>query len=176
MRLAMRNFVASVIYSLILVLLSVSVIFLLQAPLASLVYYGFFSGSNPLVFVQNVINGTPDTDIITIMLMTVQIVLSLGFVSVLFLFISRTIRVFLRNEKLIRPYYMIFFFMTSVVPVVIVFLSVIFKIRLFVLFFIIAGVFTALNAVLIIFSRKIFPETTGHEFRKYLFTEGENNA
>lgn len=176
MRLAMRNFVASVIYSLILVLLSVAVIFLLQASLASLVHYGFFSGSNPLVFVQNVINGTPDADIITIILMTVQIVLSLGFVSVLFLFISRTIRVFLRNEKLIRPYYMIFFFMTSVVPVVIVFLSVIFKIRLFVLFFIIAGVFTTLNAVLIIFSRKIFPETTGHEFRKYLFTEGENDA
>ncbi|MCH5150865.1 MAG: hypothetical protein J1G30_09380 [Spirochaetales bacterium] len=55
----MRKFVISIICSLISILLSVTAIFFLQAPLASLAYCGFFAGNNPLVFVQNIITTPP---------------------------------------------------------------------------------------------------------------------
>ena len=44
----MKKFVNAVIYSLILTLISVTVIFLLQAPLVSFVYYGFLSKTNSI--------------------------------------------------------------------------------------------------------------------------------
>ena len=172
----MRNFISSVIYSLILTLLSVAVTFLLLAPLSSLVYYGLFASDNLLVFIQNIIGKTPDTNAITIILMAIQIALSLGFVTALFLFIRKTICVFLRNEKLVRPYYMVFFFMTSVVPVALVFVSVFFRVKLSVLSFVITGVFSVLNIVLVVFNKKIFPETTDREYRKYLFSEDSEDA
>ena len=85
----------------------------------------------------------------------------------------------MKDEKQIRPYYIFFFFMTSVVPVVIVYISILFKVKfLSILTLIITGVFTILDITLTIFSKKIFPETTGHEYRKYLFSEvseDENN-
>lgn len=172
----MRNFVTCVIYSLIITLLSVAMIFLLQAPLATIVYYGLFANDNPLVFIQNIINKTPNADSITIVMVTVQIALSLAFVSVLFAFFRKIIRIFLKDEKLISPYYIVFFFMTLVVPIVFVFVSVLFRIRLFILIFVITGVFTVLNIVLTIFSKKIFPETTDYENRKYLFDGSSENA
>lgn len=172
----MKNFVTCVIYSLIITLLSVAMIFLLQAPLTTIVYYGLFANDNPLVSIQNIINKTPNADSITIVMVTVQIALSLAFVSVLFAFFRKIIRIFLKDEKLIRPYYMIFFFMTLVVPIVFVFVSVLFRIRLFILIFVITGVFTVLNIVLTIFSKKIFPETTDYENRKYLFDGSSENA
>lgn len=172
----MRNFVTCVIYSLIITLLSVAMIFLLQAPLTTIVYYGLFANDNPLVFIQNIINKTPSADSITIVMVTVQIALSLAFVSVLFAFFRKIIRIFLKDEKLISPYYITFFFMTLVVPIVFVFVSVLFRIRLFILIFVITGVFTVLNIVLTIFSRKIFPETTDYENRKYLFDGSSENA
>ena len=49
----MKKFVSSVVYCLIMALLSVAVMFLLQAPLISFVYYGFFSESNSMLFNQN---------------------------------------------------------------------------------------------------------------------------
>lgn len=172
----MRNFVTCVIYSLIATFLSVAMIFLLQAPLITIVYYGLFANDNPLVSIQNIINKTPNADSITIVMVTVQIALSLAFVSVLFAFFRKIIRIFLKDEKLIRPYYMIFFFMTLVVPIVFVFVSVLFRIRLFILIFVITGVFTVLNIVLTIFSKKIFPETTDYENRKYLFDGSSENV
>lgn len=172
----MRNFVTCVIYSLIITLLSVAMIFLLQAPLTTIVYYGLFANDNPLVFIQNIINKTPSADSITIVMVTVQIALLLAFVSVLFAFFRKIIRIFLKDEKLISPYYITFFFMTLVVPIVFVFVSVLFRIRLFILIFVITGVFTVLNIVLTIFSRKIFPETTDYENRKYLFDGSSENA
>lgn len=181
----MRKFVISIICSLISILLSVTAIFFLQAPLASLAYCGFFAGNNPLVFVQNIITTPPHStstsniDAITIIVIIIHIALSLGFIIALFIFICKIIRVFLKDEKQIRPYYIFFFFMTSVVPVVIVYISILFKVKLLsILTLIITGVFTILDITLTIFSKKIFPETTGHEYRKYLFSEvseDENN-
>lgn len=171
----MKRFVVSIIYSLIITLLSVAMIFLLQAPLTTIVYYGLFANDNLLEFIQN-INKTPSADSITIVMVTVQIVLSLAFVSVLSVFFRKIIRIFLKNEKLIRPYYITFFFMTLVVPIVFVFVSVLFRIRLFILIFVITGVFTVLNIVLTIFSKKIFPETIDYEYRKYLFDGTSENA
>ena len=172
----MRNFVTCVIYSLIATFLSGAIIFLLQAPLTTLVYYGLFANDNPLVFIQNIINKTPNVDSITIVIMAIQIVLSLAFAFVLFAFFKKIIRIFLKDEKLIRPYYTTFFFMTLIVPIVFVFVSVLFRIRLFILIFVITGVFIVLNIVLTIFSKKIFPETTDYENRKYLFDESSENV
>lgn len=172
----MRNFVTCVIYSLITAFISVAIIFLLQAPLTTLVYYGLFTNDNPLVFIQNIINKTPGVDTITILLMAIQITLSLAFASVLFVFIRKIIRIFLKDEKLIRPYYYVFFFIMLIVPIAFVYISVLFRIRLFILIFVITGVFTVLNIVLTIFSKKIFPETTDYEYRKYLFDGTSENA
>lgn len=87
----MKNFVSSVIYSLIMTFLSVAVIFLLQAPLISFVYYGFLAGNNSITFNTNIINKVANTDTITIVVMIVQIILTLGFIMTMFTFISKII-------------------------------------------------------------------------------------
>ena len=171
----MKNFVISLIYSLIMTLVSLSAIYLLQAPLISFVYYGFFSGSNTVAFYNNILGKIPNTDTITIVIMIIQIVLTIGFILAMFGFISKVINIFLKNEKLVKPYYIIFFFMTLVVPVFLIFLSVFLKVKLSILTLVIEGVFTVLNIVLITFSRKILPDTTDFEYRKYLFKEGSED-
>ena len=105
----MKKFVSSVIYSLIMTLVSVTVIFLLQAPLVSFVYYGFFADDSN-TFNINVINKIANTDTITLTIMILQIILTLGFVFAMYIFISKVIHLFLKNEKLIGPYYLIFIF------------------------------------------------------------------
>lgn len=171
----MKKFVFSVIYSLILTLLSVAEVFLLQAPLLSFIYYGFFSSTNSAFFVTNIINKIVNADSITIVIMAVQTILTLIFAFLLFFFIKKVINVFLKNEKLVRPYYVTFFFMTLIVPIILIFLSIFFKVKLAILTFVIEGIFTILNTVLIIFARKILPETTNQEYRKYLFEQGYSN-
>lgn len=171
----MKKFVFSVIYSLILTLLSVVEVFLLQAPLLSFIYYGFLSSTNSAFFVTNIINKIVNADSITIVIMAVQTILTLIFAFLLFFFIKKVINVFLKNEKLVRPYYVTFFFMTLIVPIILIFLSIFFKVKLAILTFVIEGIFTILNTVLIIFARKILPETTNQEYRKYLFEQGYSN-
>lgn len=171
----MKKFVFSVIYSLILTLLSVAEVFLLQAPLLSFIYYGFFSSTNSAFFVTNIINKIVNADSITIVIMAVQTILTLIFAFLLFFFIKKVINVFLKNEKLVRPYYVTFFFMTLIVPIILIFLSIFFKVKLAILTFVIEGIFTILNTVLIIFARKILPETTNQEYRKYPFEQGYSN-
>lgn len=171
----MKKFVSSLIYSLIMTLISLAVIYLLQAPLISFVYYGFFSGSNAISFYNNILGKIPSTDTITIIIMIIQIILTIGFILVMFEFISKVINIFLKNEKLVKPYYIIFFFMTSVIPVILIFLSIFLKVKLTIPTLVIEGVFTVLNIVLITFSRKILPDTTDFEYRKYLFKEGSED-
>ena len=171
----MKKFVSSVIYSLIMTFLSVAVIFLLQAPLMSFVYYGFLAGDNTITFNTNIISKVANTDTITIIVMIMQVVLTLGFVIAMFCFISKVIHIFLKNENLIRPYYIVFFFMTSVVPVILIFLSIFLKVRLTIMTLVVEGVFTVLNILIIIFTRKILPDTTNYEYRKYLFSEGSED-
>lgn len=171
----MRKFVTSMILSLIMSLLSVAVIFLLQAPLMTFVYYGFVSAPNSAVFTANIINKIVDTDTTTIIIMIGLIVLTLSFIFSLFIFITKVIHIFLKDEKLIKPYYIIFFFLTTVLPVIVIFLAIFLKARLAILTLIIELVFFALNTVLIILSKKIFPETTNTEYRKHLFTNGASH-
>lgn len=171
----MRKFVSSMIYSLIMSLLSVAVIFLLQGPLLSFVYYGFFSETNTTMFSANVINRMADTETITIIIMIAQIALTLAFAFALYIFITKVIHIFLKEEKLIKPYYILFFFLTIILPVLLIFLSIFIKVKLTILTLIIEIVFFALNTVLIIFSKKLFPETTNTEYRKYLFTSGASH-
>ena len=148
----------------------------MQAPLISFVYYGFFSGSNAISFYNNILGKIPSTDTITIIIMIIQIILTIGFILVMFEFISKVINIFLKNEKLVKPYYITFFFMTSVIPVILIFLSIFLKVKLTILLtLVIEGVFTVLNIVLITFSRKILPDTTDFEYRKYLFKEGSED-
>lgn len=171
----MRNFVTSMIFSLIMSLLSVAVIFLLQAPLMTFVYYGFVSAPNSAVFTANIINKIVDTDTTTIIIMIGLIILTLSFIFPLFIFITKVVHIFLKDEKLIKPYYIIFFFFTTVLPVIIIFLAIFLKAKLAILTLIIELVFFALNTVLIILSKKIFPETTNTEYRKHLFTNGASH-
>lgn len=171
----MKKFVSSLIYSLIMTIISLTVIYLLQAPLVSFVYYGFFSGSNPISFYGNILGKVPGTDTLTIVIMIIQVVLTIGFITVMFIFLSKVINIFLKNEKLVKPYYIIFFFMTTIIPVILIFLSIFLKVKLTILTLVMEGVFTVLNIVLITFSRKILPDTTDYEYRKYLFTEGSEN-
>lgn len=168
----MRKFVSSMIYSLIMSLLSVAVIFLLQAPLMTFVYYGFVSAPNSAVFTANIINKIVDTDTTTIIVMVGLIILTLSFIFLLFIFITKVIHIFLKDENLIKPYYIIFFFLTTVLPVIVIFLAIFLKAKLAILTLIIELVFFALNTVLIILSKKLFPETTNTEYRKHLFTNG----
>ena len=166
----MRKFVSAMIYSLVMTLLSVAVILLLQAPLLSFVYYGFFSDNT--VSVANILNKVVNKDALTIVILGVQIVLSLVFVFCLFFFISKIITVFLKNEKLVRLYYVIFFFCTSVIPIFFIFVSIFLKVKLTILTIEIDFLFNAVLTVLLIFTRKILPETTDTEHRKYLYTTG----
>ena len=171
----MRKFVSSMIYSLIMSLLSVAVIFLLQAPLMTFVYYGFLSAPNSAVFTANIINKIVDTDTTTIIIMIGLIILTLSFIFSLFIFITKVVHIFLKDEKLIKPYYIIFFFLTTVLPVIVIFLAIFLKAKLAILTLIIELVFFALNTVLIILSKKLFPETTNTEYRKHLFTNGASH-
>ena len=82
----MRKFVSSMIFSLIMSLLSVAVIFLLQAPLMTFVYYGFVSAPNSAVFTANIINKIVDTDTTTIIVMVGLIILTLSFIFSLFIY------------------------------------------------------------------------------------------
>lgn len=168
----MRKFVSSMILSMIMTLSSLCVIFFLQAPLISFVYYGFFSESNVQKISSNIINKMCNRDSITIIILLTQIILTYFFVFALFSFITKVIHIFLRNEKLIRPYYIFFFFMTLILPVILIFLSIFLKMKLSILTIIFVIIFTGLNTVLILMARKILPETVDTEYRKYLFTEG----
>lgn len=156
-------------------LISVAVIFLLQAPLVSFVYYGFLANTNNITFNTNVINKVANTDTITIIVMIVQFILTLGFIFMMYNFVSKIIHIFLKNEQLIRPYYLFFFFMTLVVPVILIFLSIFLEVRLMIMTLVVEGVFTLLNIIIIILSKKVLPDTTDYEYRKYLFTEGSED-
>ncbi|MCI5666847.1 MAG: hypothetical protein MR353_08810 [Spirochaetia bacterium] len=116
-----------------------------------------------------------DTETITIIIMIAQIALTLAFAFALYIFITKVIHIFLKEEKLIKPYYILFFFLTIILPVLLIFLSIFIKIKLTILTLIIEIVFFALNTVLIIFSKKLFPKTTNTEYRKYLFTSGASH-
>lgn len=168
----MKKFVSAVIYSLILTLISVTVIFLLQAPLVSFVYYGFLSKTNSITFNTNVINKVADKETITIIVMIIQIILTFAFVFSAYIFISKIINIFLKDEEYIRPYYLWFFFFTLIIPIILIFFSIFLKIKLFILGLVVEGIFSALTVLLIIFRKKILPDTTNYEYRKYLFTEG----
>ena len=65
--------------------------------------------------------------------------------------------------------------MTTVIPVILIFLSIFLKVKLLIMTLVVEGVFTVLNIVIIVFSRKILPDTTDYEYRKYLFTEGSSD-
>lgn len=169
----MRNFVSAMILSMIMTLFSVAVIFLLQAPLLTFVYYGFFT-DNSLVL-GNIIGKISNTDGLTITILALQILFSVIFIVMMFIFIKKVIFVFLKNEKLVRPYYIIFFFCMTILPVLIIYLSVLLKVNLWILSVVIEFLFNILTTVLIIFAKKILPETTNTEYRKYLFSQGNEN-
>lgn len=202
----MRKFVLVMILSLIINFLSIADIFLLQAPLITLVYYGLFSESNSMIFSANIVNKISNFESISNIIMFGQFILTFLFVIVCFIFITKVINVFFKewkcrtcgfvfqgntppkscplckaqkeqfiiknDEKLIKPYYILFFFITFIVPVIIIFFSIILKVNLVILTISFEVIFFVLNTVLIIFSKKIFPETTNTEYRKELFTNG----
>ena len=169
----MRNFVSSMILSMIMTLFSVAVIFLLQAPLLTFVYYGFFT-DNSLVL-GNIIGKISNTDGLTITILALQILFSVIFIVMMFIFIKKVIFVFLKNEKLVRPYYLVFFFCMTILPVLIIYLSVLLKVNFWILSVVIEFLFNVLTTILIIFAKKILPETTNTEYRKYLFSQGNEN-
>lgn len=169
----MRNFVSSIILSMIMTLFSVAVIFLLQAPLLTFVYYGFFT-DNSLVL-GNIIGKISNSDGLTITILALQILFSVIFIVMMFSFIKKVIFVFLKNEKLVRPYYFVFFFCMTILPVLIIYLSVLLKVNFWILSVVIEFLFNVLTTILIIFAKKILPETTNTEYRKYLFSKGNEN-
>lgn len=171
----MKKFIESIILSLILTFISVAVVFLLQAPLFSFVCYGFFSNTNQGLFLANLVNAMIDTDTTTIVILVIQVILTLSFVFIAFLFIRRVICLFLSKEKLIRVYYWGFFVITLILPVFLIYLSILLKVKLNILILVIACVGFILNTVLIFFTNKILPETTDDEYRKYLFSEGHRD-
>ena len=65
--------------------------------------------------------------------------------------------------------------MILILPVILITASILFKVKLFALTLVVQAIFIVLNIVLIIFSRKILPDTTDFEYRKYLYTEGYSN-
>lgn len=65
--------------------------------------------------------------------------------------------------------------MTLVVPVILIFLSIFLEVRLMIMTLVVEGVFTLLNIIIIILSKKVLPDTTDYEYRKYLFTEGSED-
>ncbi len=81
-----------------------------------------------------------------------------------------------KYDKLIRPYYILFFFITLIVPVIVILISILFRVKLTILTIIFELIIFILNTVLIIFSKKLFPETTDSEYRRYLFTNGESHV
>ena len=169
----MRNFVSSIILSMIMTLFSVAVIFLLQAPLLTFVYYGFFT-DNSLVL-GNIIGKISNSDGLTITILALQILFSVIFIVMMFIFIKKVIFVFLKNEKLVRQYYFVFFFCMTILPVLIIYLSVLLKVNFWILSVVIEFLFNVLTTILIIFAKKILSETTNTEYRKYLFSQGNEN-
>ncbi len=170
----MRKFVLSMIFSMIMAFISVLDVFLLQAPLLTFSYYGFFSESNTTIFAANIIGKIIKLDVITMTIMIFQVFMTLAFVIVLFLFIKKIVSLFLKDEKLIRGYYWGFFIDTLLIPVVLIFLSIFLKGKVWMLTFLVIEVLSVvLNVVLLIFTNKILPETTDTEYRKYLFTNGD---
>ena len=157
-------------------IVSVLIVFLLQAPLLSFVYYGLFSSSTLEVFSLNVINKTICKDAVSISILIAQILLTIAFVSVLFFFIYKVIFVFLKDEKSVRVYYWGFFIFTLILPVFLIYISVLLKGKGWTIAFIVIELIsTALNIVLLIFTKEILPETTDIEYRKYLFAKGDND-
>ncbi|MBQ5383370.1 MAG: hypothetical protein IIU46_02835 [Treponema sp.] len=164
----MRKFVSSFIFSLILTLISVASVFLLQAPLMTFVYYGFLSNPNELSI-------SPTKNPGDIAILIVQIALTLAFIFSLFIFLRKIIHIFLKNEKVIRKYYSTFIFLTLVVPIALILISIFARINLFVLTVLIEAILLVITTALISFTVKILPETTNHSHRKYLFTEGSKD-
>ncbi|MDO5774943.1 MAG: hypothetical protein Q4P16_11595 [Spirochaetales bacterium] len=161
------------IFSMIMAFISVLDVFLLQAPLLTFSYYGFFSESNTTIFAANIIGKIIKLDVITMTIMIFQVFMTLAFVIVLFLFIKKIVFLFLKDEKLVRGYYWSFFVATLLVPVLLIFFSIFFKGKIWiVLSLIIELAFFLLNTILLIFTKKILPETTDAEYRKYLFENG----
>jgi len=169
----MRKFISAMIFSMIMVALSVAITFLLQAPFLTFVYYGFFSESNTAIFAANIINRIVKLDEITAAVMAVQVALTVSFALVLFFFIRKIVFLFLKDEKLVRGYYWSFFVATLLVPVLLIFFSIFLKGKIWiVLSLVIELAFFLLNTILLIFTKKILPETTDAEYRKYLFENG----
>ena len=170
----MRKFVLSMIFSMLIALISVLDVFLLQAPLLTFAYYGFFSESNTTIFAANIMGKIIKLDVVTMAIMIFQVFMTLAFVIVLYLFIKKIVFLFLKDEKLVRVYYWGFFIATLLIPVVLIFLSIFLKGKIWaVTFLIIELLAVVLNTVLLFFSNKILPETTDTEHRKYLFTYGD---
>lgn len=168
-----EEFVKSIVNGLVISILSVLVTFLLYAPLLTFVKYGFFSGFNNLV--NNMIMNRYQLDSLSLTIMIIQVLLTIGFLVTLYIFMKKVIYVFIGNEKLVRPYYTILFFMVTLVPPVIIFLSVLLGVKLLVLILVVEGIFLILDILLAIFTKKILPDIKEVENRKYLFSAGVEN-
>lgn len=154
-------------------LISVAEILLLQAPLLSFVYYGFFSDN--MAVIGNILSCTVNKDSLTVIVFAVQILLTVAFMGFLFFFISKVLKVFLKNERLIFPYYLWFFGFSIFLPVILTFLSLFLKVKLGLFVIVISVLFNIFIAVMLIFTKKILPETTDAEYRKYLFRRETEN-
>lgn len=170
----MRKFISSMILSMFISFFSVLVVFFIQAPLLSLVYYGFFSENSTIVN-SNIINKVVSKDTVNIFIMIFQIILTLGFSFIMFEFINRIINIFLKDENLIRPYYSTFFFFITLIPNIIIYFSIFIKVKLAIFTLVISVFFYLMLIMIIIASKKILPDTTNIEYRKNLFTKGQPN-
>jgi len=192
----MRKFVKSVILSLMVCFASICSVFLLQAPLLTLAYYGYASpdnleynkvtttlnmdGTSETSLKGHVIGNTIDnliakngSEALYPMIISIaQIVLTLLFITVLFIFMVRVVKVFLKTEKLIRPYYNVFYFMVSILPVFVILASIYFRVDLYKMVIVMEIVFFVLSIALTIFSTKVLPQTEDIAYRKSLYKGG----
>lgn len=167
-----KGFVSSLILFLIIAILSITMTVLLLAPLLSLSMYGFFTQDLD-VFISNILTKNSVLETPELVIIIVQSVLSFAFVIVTAIFFKKILNLYLKNENYVKTIYRVFFACILILPTILLLISIFCKVRLTILSCVVAGVFSLLFTAWIIISKKILPNTTDAENRKYLFTEAE---
>lgn len=176
----MKSFVQSVILMLVVSLLSVTFLFCIEASLLSLVYCGFFKSSSLVAVtgflsslgLRSPLQNTGPTALAVIAVL-LQIVLTLAFFILLFAFFMSVLKILLKNEREVRQYYGVIFFIVLFLPLLLVLISVFCNIRLSLFTALIEVLLSALCVLLTIVWQKILPDTTDMRYRKFLYAKGK---
>ncbi|MCF0117506.1 MAG: hypothetical protein HUJ61_05590 [Bacilli bacterium] len=180
----MKNFLKSVLLSLLLGVIYVSILALIIAPLLFLFKEGFIGLMTGTVnlndFIPNVLgrkHGIPYMlDPYSLTIIVIQIILFLVVCITAYIFLSKVLKDLLigEGEEYFQMFYKIIYIIILFVPEILIIMSLFFKFPVMLTIIIVSGIGTLLSTFAFIITGRVLPDVIKNRNSKYIL-EGEKN-